>query len=175
LRCVRSVKDRLAPSLTPLTPFSPRVKCPYLCAADLPVCPFEGRTQSNQGADEEKLSPKLLFRWFLRHPEEVVRTAGSLSVLFATVWKDRWVTISTASISGSGETNLWNNLRTSAACLGGTLSYRTFWNRRCGARSAKDRLACVKKLASRELSPILDDRKRKETPRSKSIRGFCAV
>ena len=24
-----------------------------LCAADLPVCPFEGRIQCNQGADED--------------------------------------------------------------------------------------------------------------------------
>ncbi len=31
-----------------------------LCAADLPVCPFEGRIQGNQGADEERLSHKFV-------------------------------------------------------------------------------------------------------------------
>jgi hypothetical protein len=36
-------------------------------------------------ADVLRLSQKLLFRWFLRHPEEVVRTAGFLCLLSATV------------------------------------------------------------------------------------------
>ncbi len=31
-----------------------------LCAADLPVCPFEERIQGNQGADEERLSHKFI-------------------------------------------------------------------------------------------------------------------
>ncbi len=28
------------------------------CAADLPACPFEGRTQGNQGADEDVCRPQ---------------------------------------------------------------------------------------------------------------------
>ncbi len=43
--------------------------------------------QVDTGAAEERLYQKLLFRWFLRHPEGVVRTAGFLSVLSATVRK----------------------------------------------------------------------------------------